>query len=103
MSAYLIAKVNVTNMEQYQKYIAVTPGIIEKFGGRFIARGGQMVTLEGPEETHRVVLVEFPSLAQAQAFYNSADYQAAIKLRADAATASFIIVDGVPPAPVTAP
>ena len=99
MPAYLIAKVNVTDMEQYKEYMKVTPGIIEKFGGRFIARGGEMVTLEGAAEAGRVVLVEFPSLETAVAFYNSADYQAAIKLREGVATASFMVVDGVPPAP----
>ncbi len=95
MTAYIIAKINVTDMEQYKKYTAVTPGIIEKFGGRFIVRGGEVVTLEGPEEDRRVVLLEFPSLEQAQAFYNSEEYQAAIKLRTGAATGSFIAVDGV--------
>ena len=96
MTAYLIARVNVTDMEQYKKYVAVTPGIIEKFGGRFIARGGETVTLEGPEEKNRVVLVEFPSMEKAKAFYYSDEYQAAIQLRKDAATGSFIVVDGAP-------
>ncbi|MCB0154356.1 MAG: DUF1330 domain-containing protein [Anaerolineae bacterium] len=99
MPAYMIVKVNVTDMEQYQEYMKATPSILEQFGGRFIARGGETVTLEGPEEAGRVVLVEFPSLETAVAFYNSADYQAAIKLREGAATASFIVVDGVQPAP----
>ena len=49
MTAYMVARINVTDMEQYKKYIAVTPDIIESFGGRFIARGGETVTLEGPE------------------------------------------------------
>ncbi|MDX1522851.1 MAG: DUF1330 domain-containing protein [Anaerolineae bacterium] len=95
MSAYLIAKVNVTNMEQYQEYMKLSPPAIEKFGGKFIARGGEVVTLEGPEMTDRIVLVEFPSLEKAVAFYNSPDYQAAIKAREGAATASFVVIDGL--------
>jgi uncharacterized protein (DUF1330 family) len=95
MAAYIIARINVTDMEQYKKYTAVTPGVIEQFGGRFIVRGGEKVTLEGPEETNRVVVIEFPSLERAQAFYKSDDYQAAKKLREGAATGQFIIVDGV--------
>ncbi|MEM7345627.1 MAG: DUF1330 domain-containing protein [Chloroflexota bacterium] len=95
MTAYLIAKVDVTDMDQYKNYIKVTPGIIEQFGGRFIARGGEVATLEGPEETRRVVLLEFPSMEQAKAFYNSDEYQAAIKIREGAATGSFIAVDGL--------
>ena len=95
MAAYLIARVTVTDMEQYQAYMKLTPAIIEKFGGKFIARGSDVVTLEGPEETNRVVLVEFPSVEQAQAFYNSEEYQHAISLRKGAADAQFIVLDGV--------
>ena len=51
MAAYLIATVNVTDFDRYKEYTKVTPGIITKFGGRFLVRGGEVVTLEGPEET----------------------------------------------------
>lgn len=95
MAAYLIAKIEVTNPERYKKYIAATPGIIKNFGGRFIARGGETATLEGPEETRRVVLVEFPSLEQIKAFYNSAEYQEAKKLRDGAAVMYLLAVNGV--------
>lgn len=95
MTAYIIAKINVTDMEQYKKYTGVTPGVIKKFGGRFIVRGGETVTLEGPEETSRVVVVEFPSMEKLKEFYYSDDYQAAKKLREGAAETSFIAVDGV--------
>ena len=95
MAGYIIARVNVTDPEKYQDYTAVTPGLIAKYGGRFVVRGGETVTLEGPEETGRVVVIEFDTLEQAKAMYGSADYQAAIKLRAGAATAQFIAVAGV--------
>lgn len=95
MTAYIIARVDVTDMDQYKQYMKVTPGIIEQFEGRFIARGGDMVTLEGPEETSRVIIVEFPSFERAKAFYESEAYQAAKAVRAGAATASFIALDGV--------
>lgn len=95
MAAYLIARITVTDMEQYQEYIRLTPAIIEKFGGRFIARGGEVITLEGPEETSRVVLVEFPSVADARAFYDSPEYQHAISVREGAATAHFVVVEGL--------
>ncbi len=95
MAGYIIARVNVTDPEKYQDYTAVTPGLIAKYGGRFIVRGGEIATLEGPEETGRIVVVEFDSLEQAKAMYESEEYQAAIKLRAGAATAQFIAVAGV--------
>lgn len=92
--AYILVQVEVSNPPQYAEYTKVSPGIIEKFGGRFIARGGRSVTLEGPPSSGRVVVVEFPSFEKAQQFYNSAEYEAAKKLRAGAAKAQFILVEG---------
>jgi uncharacterized protein (DUF1330 family) len=98
MSAYLIARVDVTDWLHYKEYMKITPGLIARFGGRFIARGGEMVTLEGPEETRRVVIIEFPSIDEAKAFYHSADYKYARTLREGAANAQFIVIAGdMPP------
>ena len=94
MSAYLLAQINVTDMDQYKEYTKLTPAIVEKFGGKFVVRGGEKVTLEGPEETRRVVLLEFPDYEAVQNFYNSEEYQAAIAVRAGAAEAQFIALDG---------
>jgi uncharacterized protein (DUF1330 family) len=95
MSAYVIARVEVTDWDKYGEYMKVTPGVIAQYGGRFIARGGEMVTLEGSEETQRLVLLEFPSMAGAKAWYHSQEYQNARKIRVGAAKASFIAIDGV--------
>lgn len=94
MAAYLIARVNVTDWERYREYMKLTPGAIAKFGGRFIVRGGEMEVLEGPAETHRVVVIEFPDYARAKAFYSSAEYGEAKAKRAGAATGQFLLVDG---------
>ena len=93
--AYVLVQVEVTNPEQYAEYMKLSPGIIEKFGGRFIARGGRSTTLEGPPARGRVVVVEFPSFERAQEFYKSAEYEAARKVRAGAATAQFVLVEGI--------
>jgi uncharacterized protein (DUF1330 family) len=58
MAAYIIVRVEVTDRIQYSKYAEQTPATIAKFGGRFLARGGESVTLEGPDETRRVVILE---------------------------------------------
>jgi len=94
MSAYVIARIEVTDWDRYQEYIKASPGAIAGYGGRFIARGGQVIALEGPEETARVVLVEFPSLEKARAWYRSQEYQEAKELRAEAAKVSIIAIDG---------
>jgi uncharacterized protein (DUF1330 family) len=93
--AYVLVQVDVTNAQQYGEYTKLSPGIIEKFGGHFIARGGRSETLEGTPGKGRVVLIEFPSYERAKEFYNSAEYQAARKVRAGAATAQFILVEGL--------
>jgi len=81
MPAYLIARVQVTDWERYREYTGATPAAIAKYGSRFIVRGGETINLEGPPETGRVVIIEFPSLDQAKAFYFSEEYSRAKKLR----------------------
>ena len=95
MAAYIIARVNVTDPEKYKNYIALSPAAIAAAGGKFLARGGEVVDLEGPPETNRVVIVEFPDMESAKAFYASDLYVAAKKEREGAAEGQFIIVDGV--------
>ncbi len=94
MPAYLIARVEVTDWPRYREYMKATPGALARHGGKFIVRGSEVVTLEGPPETRRIVIIEFPSLEQARAFYNSAEYTEARKLRAGAAIGQFLAVDG---------
>ena len=95
MAAFLIARVSVTDWDKYNQYMKVTPGIIAKYGGKFIVRGGQTVTLEGPTEKWRIVVVEFPDLEKAKEFYYSQDYTDAKTLREGAALAQFVAVEGV--------
>ena len=91
---YIIAQVDVTNPQPYAEYAKLSPGIIAKFGGKFLARAGRTVTLEGTPARSRVVIVEYPSFEQAQAFFSSPEYQQAKKLRDGAANAQFIAVEG---------
>jgi uncharacterized protein (DUF1330 family) len=95
MAAYVIVRINVNNWDQYKEYMKLTPGIIAKYDGRFIVRGGETVTLEGPEEKWRIVVVEFPDLAKAKEFYYSPEYTDARKIREGAALAQFVAVSGV--------
>ncbi len=92
--AYIVVQAEVTNPQRYAEYAKLSPGIIAKYGGKFLARGGKTVTLEGPPAKNRVVVIEFPSLEKAEEFYRSAEYTEAKKLREGAATAQFIAVEG---------
>lgn len=95
--AYIVAHVGIEDWDAYREYMRHTPRAIERFGGRFIVRGGAMETLEGPEETLRLVVIEFPSMDSARAFYRSDEYAAIKTLRDGAGFAKFVLVDGYPP------
>jgi uncharacterized protein (DUF1330 family) len=55
MAAYVIARMTITDWEKYKEYIKATPAVIAKYEGKFLCRGGEIMTLEGPEETQRMV------------------------------------------------
>ncbi len=94
MTAYWIGRVQVTDEAAYGEYAKRGGPVIEKHGGRFLARGGKHVTFEG-QEFPRNVLIEFPSLDQAVACYNSKEYRAAWEFQKDAATREVCIVEGI--------
>jgi uncharacterized protein (DUF1330 family) len=95
MPAYVIVETDVHDPEQYEHYKAASPGTIEAFGGRFLARGGELAQLEGGWRPPRVVLVEFPDLETARRWYESELYTEARGLREGAATLRMIAVEGV--------
>jgi uncharacterized protein (DUF1330 family) len=95
MAAYLIARVDVEDIALLKDYLAATPPVIEQYHGKFIARGGTTITFEGPEEARRIVLIEFPSLSDAKAFYYSPEYAEIRKLREGVAVGEFIAVEGI--------
>jgi uncharacterized protein (DUF1330 family) len=63
MPAYLIANIRFTNPEKAREYGRQVPSTIEKYGGRYLARGGPVDVAEGDWPLHYVVIVEFTSLA----------------------------------------
>ena len=95
MPAYVIVRVEVTDQDKYNEYLKAGPGTLARYGGKFIARNGEKATLEGPDETRRLIILEFPSLAKAEEWYNSKEYQDAKKLRADASIGSMVAIEGV--------
>lgn len=95
MSAYIIIRIHAEDPERLKEYQTAVPSIIEKYRGRFIARGGSVVTLEGPEELRCIVIIEFPEVFDAEAFYHSPEYAQARKLREGIAVTELIAVAGV--------
>ncbi len=95
MPAYLIARVEIHDPEAYQAYTARSPAIVQSFGGSFVVRGGALETVEGADFRGRLVVIRFPDGAAARGFYHSPAYQELVRLRASAARAEMLIVEGV--------
>ncbi len=93
MPAYWIACVRVTDEQSYAEYAKRAGPAIEKHGGRFLARGGRHVTFEG-EDYPRNVVVEFPTLEDAEACYNSPEYGEALAFAKNAAERLLCVVEG---------
>lgn len=94
MKGYWITLCNVTDPEGYGEYIKLAGPAIEKFGGRFLARGGNQIIFEGdPHE--RTVLIEFNSLQDAQDAYNSEDYKIALEFSSTSSERHVVVVEGL--------
>ena len=91
MVAYVIARISVTDPEDYATYASQTVALAEKAGGKFLAKGGPQVIVEG-DAPDRHVIVEFPSIEDAQAWYQSEDYQKILPIALRASTRDLIIV-----------
>ncbi|MES2360163.1 MAG: DUF1330 domain-containing protein [Pseudomonadota bacterium] len=94
-SAYIIANVTVTNPEQYEEYKKLSTIAMKTHGAEVCIRGGKIEVLEGDWSPSRVVLMKFPSVEQARAFNDSAEYGAARQSRQGAAVMRMVLVEGI--------
>ena len=95
MPAYVIVEIEIHNIELYKSYTALTPETIAHYKGKFIARGGKSIILEGDKSPKRNVLLEFPDFETANSWWHSEAYSRARKIRQKAATTRMTIVEGV--------
>ena len=95
MSAYVIADVTVTNEAQMVQYREWSTRAMHEFGAEVLVRGGNPATLEGAWHPQRVVVLKFKDRAMAQAYYDSATYTQARKVREGAGSIDMVVVDGV--------
>ena len=94
MSVYAIIDTNVHNAEAYEEYKAQAGPLVLKHGGKYLVRGGALTVLEAGWEPTRLVLLEFPSREQFDAFYHGEEYQAVIGLRQANADCTLVLVEG---------
>lgn len=95
MPAYLVVESVITDAAKFEPYRALAPVAVAKFGGRYLARGGNPEAVENGWAPQRLTIVEFPSREVAKKFYDSPEYTKAREARAGAATFKMTIIDGV--------
>ena len=95
MSAYVIADVEVLDPAGYEAYRQQVPPTIAAFGGRYVVRGGALTALEGDWSPKRCVILEFPSMAQLEAWYDSPAYVPLRALRERTTKSRLVKVEGL--------
>jgi uncharacterized protein (DUF1330 family) len=93
--AFVIANITILDPIRYEDYKRMVGATLVPFGGRFIVRGGATQVLEGDWRPGRLVLLEFPSVERARAWWNSPEYAAARDVRQATSTGTLIILEGV--------
>jgi len=92
MPAYVVAMMSIDDAQTYSKYTDRTPPIVEKYGGKFLTRGEDVTCVEGQQYDGRMVILEFPSKADVDAWFQDPDYQEAMKFRHAASTMNYLLV-----------
>lgn len=92
MPAYVVAMMSVHDADNYRNYTDRTPPIVKKHGGRFLTRGEPFTCVEGKEYDGRLVILEFPTKADVEAWFADPDYQEAMAFRHAASQMNYLLV-----------
>jgi uncharacterized protein (DUF1330 family) len=95
MPAYIIVDLEITDPINYEEYKKLAGATVEKYGGKYIVRGGKCETLEGDWDPKRIVVLQFDNTDRAKAWLNSSEYTEPRKMRHRTAKARMILVEGV--------
>ena len=94
--AYVLVDVQITNIENYEKYKSLAKPLIEKFGGEYLTRGGGMdIILSDLWKPTRLVLVKFPSMIKVREWLGSEEYKSVSKIRLENSVGTFIVLEGI--------
>jgi uncharacterized protein (DUF1330 family) len=94
MNAYLILDIEILDLDAFQAYVAEIPAFVKKHSGRYVVLGGEAETVEGDWRPQRLVLIEFSSKENAQAFLKDPDAQPVFAIRHKSTTSKLILVEG---------
>jgi len=93
---YLIVDMNITDMEQYKRYMAEAPAAVKAAGGEYLVRGGKFEVMEGEWQPARMAMLRFPSFDAAKSFYDGEMYRQARAKRAGTTSHfNMVLVEGV--------
>lgn len=96
MAAYVMGRVTVTDGSWVEDYIPKVQAQVESYGGRYLARTGEIEKLEGSDEVPTVaVILEFPSLERAREWYQSAEYKPFLEARQAGSIGNLILLGGL--------
>jgi uncharacterized protein (DUF1330 family) len=95
MSAYVIVEIEITDPVGYEEYKKHAGATVEKYGGKYIVRGGKTEVLEGDWKPKRIVVLEFPTMERAKEWLNSDEYREPRKMRHRTARTHMLVIDGV--------
>ena len=95
MSVYVIADIEVNDWDKYREYVEKTRPIVERYGGRYHIRGGEITVTAGDWKPNRLIVIEFPTKEDMEAFWESPEYEPVSAIRRGASTMiSSVVVDG---------
>ena len=95
MAGYIIAQIKVNDPEPFKDYVKRNTPVVEKYGGKFLVRGGEMEVLEGECLYPRAIVIQFPSVAAARKWYGSPEFRELTLIRKATADTNLMLVEGV--------
>ena len=95
MAAYVVADIEVQDAAAYEAYRKGVAATLEKYGGRFLVRGGQVTAFEGTWRPQRLVVIEFPDMAALEAWYASPEYKPLLAIRLSASDGRLVAAEGI--------
>ena len=99
MSAYVVVQIAIHDPAGYEHYKALAPATVAAYGGRYIVRGGASEVLEGSWQPARLVVLEFPTVGQARAWWDSPEYAPVKAVRQRCAHSEMLLIEGGAPVP----
>lgn len=95
MPAYVILDIDVIDPAGYEEYKKQGAPTIKEYGGRPLARGGEVEVLEGSWQPKRMVIIEFKNMPDARRWWDSPEYGQARKLRHQSARTNVVFLEGL--------